>query len=230
MKRILIVEDDKEINELLCKILIENNYEAQSAFSGMDGINLLRSDNYDMVLLDIMLPFKSGDEILRELRTFSNVPVIIITAKDLTQTKVDLLRLGADDYITKPFDMDEVLARIEAAIRRYHPETNEQGQSGVLFYAGVTLDMDAKEARVNNEILALTAKEYKILELMMSYPQKVYSKANLFKSVWGEEYFGDENTVNVHISNLRTKLKAVDPTNEYIETVWGLGYRLYKKV
>jgi DNA-binding response OmpR family regulator len=225
MRRILVVEDDKQINRLLCKILEENNFAARSAYSGVDGVGMLRSEQFDMVLLDIMLPFKSGDEVLRELRSFSNVPVIMITAKDLTSTKVDLLRLGADDYITKPFDVDEVLARIEAALRRY---AHAPMAASLLSYQDIIMDCEAKRVTVSGKTVALTVTEYAILEILMRNPAKVFSKRNIFESVSGVEYLSDDNTMNVHISNLRQKLREVGKQENYIETVYGMGYRLLK--
>jgi DNA-binding response OmpR family regulator len=225
MKRVLVVEDDKEINRLLCKILEENKYAVQSAYTGVDGIAMLRSEQFDMVLLDIMLPFKSGDEVLSEVRSFSDVPVIMITAKDLTSTKVDLLRLGADDYITKPFDIDEVLARIEAALRRF---ANETAAVNLLSYQDIVMDCEAKRVTVSGKTVALTMTEYAILELLMRNPAKVFSKRNIFESVSGEEYLSDDNTMNVHMSNLRQKLRDVGKPENYIETVYGMGYRLLK--
>ena len=225
MRRILVVEDDKQINHLFCKILEENNFSVRSAFTGIDGITMLRREQFDMVLLDIMLPFKSGDEVLRELRTFSNVPVIMITAKDLTQTKVDLLRLGADDYITKPFDVDEVLARIESTLRR---SAHTKAAADSLTHQDIVMDSESKIVTVSGKAVALTMTEYAILELFMRNPAKVFSKRNIFESVSGEEYLSDDNTMNVHISNLRQKLRAAGKQENYIETVYGMGYRLLK--
>lgn len=222
MKRILIVEDDKEINGLLHKLLEENEYVPQSAFTGMEGLNMLTLETYDLVLLDIMLPFKSGDEILRELRTFSNTPVIMITAKDLTHTKIDLLRLGADDYVTKPFDVGEILARIEATLRRCNLT---QPAKKVLTYQNLLMDCEAKRTMVSGADIILTVTEYAILELLMQNPTKIFSKRNLFESISGEEYLSDDNTINVHISNIRRKL---GDAGKYIETVYGMGYRLVK--
>lgn len=185
---------------------------------------MLKSESFAIVLLDIMLPYKSGDRLLSELRLFSNIPVIVISAKENTQIKIDLLRLGADDYITKPFDIDEVAARIEASLRRV--KNNREGNK-LLKFKDIKLDTLAKRVFVNNLELNLTATEIKILELFLSQPEKVFSKANLFESIWNDEYMVDDNTLNVHISRLRQKLKKVSE-EEYIETLWGLGYRLVK--
>lgn len=221
---ILIIEDDKEINNLLCKALNKQGFITKSAYTGPEGLNMLKSESFDIVLLDIMLPYKSGDRLLSELRLFSNIPVIVISAKENTQIKIDLLRLGADDYITKPFDIDEVAARIEANLRRV--KNNREGNK-LLKFKDIKLDILAKRVFVNNLELNLTATEIKILELFLSQPGKVFSKANLFESIWNDEYMVDDNTLNVHISRLRQKLKKVSE-EEYIETLWGLGYRLVK--
>lgn len=221
---ILIIEDDKEINNLLCKALNKQGFITKSAYTGPEGLNMLKSESFDIVLLDIMLPYKSGDRLLSELRLFSNIPVIVISAKENTQIKIDLLRLGADDYITKPFDIDEVAARIEANLRRL--QNNREGNK-LLKFKDIKLDTLAKRVFVNNLELNLTATEIKILELFLSQPDKVFSKANLFESIWNDEYMVDDNTLNVHISRLRQKLKKVSE-EEYIETLWGLGYRLVK--
>lgn len=221
---ILIIEDDKEINNLLCKALNKQGFITKSAYTGPEGLNMLKSESFDIVLLDIMLPYKSGDRLLSELRLFSNIPVIVISAKENTQIKIDLLRLGADDYITKPFDIDEVAARIEANLRRV--KNNREGNK-LLKFKDIKLDTLAKRVFVNNLELNLTATEIKILELFLSQPGKVFSKANLFESIWNDEYMVDDNTLNVHISRLRQKLKKVSE-EEYIETLWGLGYRLVK--
>lgn len=223
---ILVVEDDKEINRLLCKALSNNDYITESAYTGIQGLYMLKTEKYDMVLLDIMLPYKSGDKLLQELRIFSDIPVLVISAKETTQIKIDLLQSGADDYITKPFDLDEVVARVEANLRRTQQISATKNRS--LFYKDIMLDTSAKQVFINNNEITLTATEIKILELLLSQPQKVYSKANLFESIWNEEYTVDDNTLNVHISRLRQKLKKANEKEEYIETLWGLGYRLAK--
>lgn len=223
---ILVIEDDQEINNLLCKALKNNGYGTKSAYTGIQGFQMLKTEKFDMVLLDLMLPYKSGDKVLQELRLFSAVPVLVISAKETTQTKIDLLRSGADDYITKPFDLDEVIARIEANLRRSRRDC--ASKSSILTYKDIKLDTSTKQFFVSKDEIALTATELKIMELLLSQPQKVFSKANLFESIWNEEYTVDDNTLNVHISRLRQKLKKVNDKEEYIETLWGLGYRLAK--
>jgi DNA-binding response OmpR family regulator len=221
MINILVIEDDKEINSLLCSILSKNQYACKSAYSGLQAIELLKNSLYDLVLLDLMLPMISGEELLRNLRHSSNVPVIIISAKDEMAVKVDMLHMGADDYITKPFDNDEVLARIESNLRRSFGYT-----SPLLIAGSLEFDTEKNACTVSGQTVALTGIEIKILRLLMENPQKLFTKANLYESIWNEPYAYDENTVNTHISNLRRKLKSVCPEQEFIETVWGIGYKL----
>lgn len=223
MDKILMIEDDKEINGLLCRAFASHGYDVTPAYTGLEGLAMLRNGAFSLVLLDLMLPFKSGDALLQELRTFSDIPVLIISAKETTQSKIDLLRLGADDYITKPFDIDEVIARTEAHLRR---RRGSGAEGRKLSYKDITLDCALKQVAVNGQTITLTATEFHILELLLSYPGKVFSKANLFESIWKEEYSVDDNTLNVHISRLRRKLKSANAAEEYIETLWGLGYRL----
>ncbi len=225
-KKILIIEDDIEICNLLKEFLEESRYYIKTSNSGIHGMKELKTTSYDLVILDLMLPFKSGDEILRELRSFSNIPVIILSAKDMVQIKVDLLRLGADDYVTKPFDLNELLARIETNLKRCNSSINAKKE--ILSYKDIILNEEEKKVIVNGNTLVLTSKEYGILLLLLSYPQKVFSKANLFESIWNEEYFSEDNTLNVHISNVRNKLKNANPNEEYIETIWGMGYKLHE--
>lgn len=222
---ILIVEDNVDVNEMLKVALNEAGYMTESAFTGIQGIKLLKEKEYELILLDVMLPYKSGDEVLREVRTFSDVPVIIISAKDMVSTKIDLLRLGADDYITKPFDLGEVVARVESSLRRCR---KQEELNRCYQYKDLTLDETTKRVKVGEMELELTAKEYQILELLLKHNGKVFTKANLYETVWQEEYLGDDNSVKTHMSNLRSKLKKANPEESYIETVWGLGYRLCK--
>lgn len=226
MNTILIIEDNEDVNHMLKEALKDEGYAVKSAYNGIDGMNEIKGCSYDLILLDIMLPYKSGDEILKELRTFSDSPVIIISAKDMIGTKVDFLKLGADDYITKPFDLCEVVARVEANLRRSKRQIQ---QNKILKYKDILLDENTKRVSVNQLELELTAKEYMILEMLIKYQGKVFTKANLYESIWQEEYLGDDNAVKTHISNLRNKLQKANLHENYVETVWGLGYRLYKE-
>lgn len=216
---ILIIEDDSNINSLLCSILRQNGYEVQSVLNGWDGYELAMKNEYSLILMDLMLPLKSGEEILRELRARKDTPVIVLSAKNAVYNRIELLRLGADDFICKPFDIDEVVLRIDAVLRR------TQGSQSVLSFRNMTLDRASKRVFIHGQEVCCTAMEYAILETMLSSPNKIFSKRNLFESVTGEEYVSDENTMNVHISNLRKKIGRI--TEEaYIETVYGMGYRL----
>lgn len=226
MDRILVVEDSKDVNLMLAETLEQEGYEVKSAFTGIDGMKEARTKEYDLILLDLMLPFKSGDEILKELRTFSDIPVIVISAKDMVGTKIDLLKLGADDYITKPFDLGEVAARVASNLRRSH---KQEKVSPVMKYKDMEMNVQEKRVTINSDALDLTAKEFLIIQLLMENPGKVFSKANLYESIWQDEYLGDDNAVKTHMSNLRSKLKKANQNEEYIETVWGLGYRLCKE-
>lgn len=222
---ILVVEDDNDINELLCKIILKSQYHPQPAFSGTEALLYLEKQEWDLVLLDLMLPGINGEEILAKITSTSSTPVIIISAKNTQQTKIDSLRSGADDFITKPFDVEEVSARIESLLRRYK-NTTETGKQKGLTYKDIHIDVEAKTVYVNGAALSLTVREYTILVLLMTSPKKVFSKSNLFESVWNEPYHGDDNTVNVHMSNLRNKLSKANADEEYIETIWGMGYRM----
>lgn len=220
MASILVVEDDKEINALLCNILKQDGYDTVSAFSGTQAMFAFQKNQLDMVLLDLMLPEISGEELLKSYRHVSNTPVIIISAKNETAVKVDMLRTGADDYIAKPFDNGEILARVESNLRR------SRGYPPALLVSGpLEFNTETNCCKVSGKPVPLTGTEMKILKLLMEYPQKLFTKANLFTSVWEEPYRYDDNAVNTHISNLRRKLKSVCPDREFIETVWGIGYK-----
>lgn len=233
MPKLLVIEDDREINHLICEYMAEAGYEMLSASNGLEGLSMLeRIKDIDLCLLDLMLPMKSGDRVIARLREFSEVPVIVLSAKDTIQTKIDLFRMGADDYITKPFDLDELLVRVEAVLKRatYRAGAGEnrkqEQKSGQSYsYKNLVLDDQAKIVRVNGNKLDLTVKEYGILKLLLENPKKLFSKANLFESVWNETYYPEDNALKVHMSNLRTKIKKYDD-REYIETVWGMGYKL----
>lgn len=225
MQKVMIVEDDVEINKLLTDFLNKNGYEVFCQYDGLHVLDCLLENKIDLLLMDIMLPYRSGDIVLSDIRRHSTVPVIILSAKETTQNKIDLLRLGADDYITKPFDMEEVLARMESNLRRTQIQN---GSQSFFQHKDLILDFEKNTVFLQGKELFLTAKEYAILELLMKYPDKVFSKANLFQSIWGTEYISEDNTLNVHISNLRNKLKNINQEEDYIDTIWGIGYRLHK--
>ncbi|MBE6069559.1 MAG: response regulator transcription factor [Clostridium lundense] len=222
---ILVVEDDNDINKLLCDIIRKSGYMTQSAYSGTEAMLYIEKQEWDMVLLDLMLPGITGEKVLLKIRENSLVPVIIISAKGEAQTKVNTLRTGADDYITKPFDIEEVSARIDSLLRRYKQVIGYE-PGNVLKHKDIRLDLESKIVTVKDTVVTLTAREYKILLLLMQSPKKIFTKSNIFESVWGEDFLGDDNTINVHMSNLRHKLSEVNPEFEYIETIWGMGYRL----
>lgn len=226
MSKILIIEDSADINALLAETLASEGFETESAFNGLSGQKAALSGKYDLIITDIMLPYICGDEILRKLRERSSIPVIVISAKDMVSTKIDLLKMGADDYITKPFDLGEVVARVENALRRAGGAS--AASSTVLRYKDVELDCSDMRITVAGREVKCTAKETQILEMLLRNPDKVFTKANIYESVWQEDYLGDDNAVKTHISNLRNKLEKLSPGSQYIETVWGLGYRLYK--
>lgn len=220
--RILIIEDDVTINKLLRSIIEKNGYIVDSAYCGTDGITMGLHKEYSLILLDLMLPEKSGEEIMKELRGANTTPVIVLSSKSETYSKIELLRLGADDYITKPFDVDEVLLRIQAVLRR----TSQQETKEIVFRE-LVMKTDSKRVFVGDDELSCTATEYAILELLMKNPAKIYSKRAIYELVMGEDYLQEDNTMNVHISNLRRKI-AKFTDKKYIETVYGMGYRLMK--
>lgn len=222
---ILIVEDDNDINKLLNEIMNSNGYITKSAYSGTEALIYLEIQNFDAVLLDLMIPGLSGEELLLKIRQNKNMPVIIISAKDDKHTKIDMLKNGADDFISKPFDVDEVLARVESNLRRYNSEKNIYCKTNEIIFREINLNIDTREIKINGKDICLTSREFDILHLFIYKPKKVFTKSNIFESVWQENYMGDDNTINVHISNLRNKISKY-AENEYIQTIWGIGYKL----
>lgn len=219
---ILVVEDDADINNLLCTILKKQDYEVTAAYSGTEALMRLDAGGYDMLILDLNLPGLSGEEVVKHVRTSNTLPILIISARTALEDRVALLKLGADDYIQKPFERAEVIARVEAHLRR---ATKFSTNVDTLKFKNITLYKDSREVRVNDEIVALTAHEFDILMLLMERPDRVFSRQNIYSSVWNGDYYGEDNTVNVHVSNIRAKLAKVDK-NEYIKTVWGIGFKM----
>lgn len=227
-EKILIVEDNRDISDMLAAFLTENGYETVCAYDGRAASDCMKNGAYTIILMDLMLPYKSGDALIQELREHSDTPVICLSAKSGMETRLEMLKMGADDYILKPFDLNEVLVRIEVVLRRSRQsnETNAEKTDDNCLTCG-KLRLYASEHRVEyeGETIALTAKELQILQLMLEHPTKTFTKANLYETVWNDIYYYEDNTINVHVSNLRNKLKKATG-HDYIETVWGIGYRL----
>ena len=225
--RILIVEDDADINRLLERILVKAGYDTTAAFSGSEA-RLLKPQTFDLILLDLMLPGATGEELIAEIRQSSTVPIIVISAKG-QEDKLNALKSGADDFIAKPFDVEEVKVRIQSLLRRAREFSSPAASDSRLALGKLILDPESREAEVEGQPLILTAREFDILALLLRYPNKVFTRQNLFETVWGDDYLGDDNTINVHISNLRSKLQKLDPKGEYITTVWGIGFKAAKR-
>lgn len=228
---ILIVEDDNHISHMLNDLLQHNGYKTAQAFSGTEALLYIEKECPAAMILDLMLPGITGEELLQRVKKeYPKTAVIISSAKDAIQTRVSMLRAGADDYITKPFDTDELLARLEAVLRRSGHLTEEnhtaEERGKVISYKDIRMEPEEFQVYVGDTAVRLTRREYLILELLMENPGKVFTKSNIYESVWNEEFLGEDNAVNVHISNIRQKLAKVNPEETYIETVWGIGFKM----
>lgn len=226
-QEILIAEDDADISGLLKRILEIAGYETRQAYSGTEALLCFEKKQPDLVLLDLMLPGMTGEALLQTLRDGGcDLPVLVLSARAALRDKVALLKNGADDYITKPFEPEEVAARVEAALRRRgRREEGERGEP-VFTYKNMKLYPDGRKVLVSGKPLSLTAYEYEILYLFIQNPEKVYSRERLYEQIWKGGYYGENNTVNVHISNLRRKIKEADAGEGYIQTVYGIGFKL----
>lgn len=225
MGKILIVEDDPNINKMEQTLLTKHNYEVVTAFSGTEALLLLEREEVDLILLDLMLPGKDGESVLSEVVKQYKKPVICVSAKDALTTRVEMLHKGADDFLVKPFHNEELLVRIEALLRRTNAEVNgREEETDELVFQDIVLDVQNHTVAVGHQELTLTAKEFQILELLMQNPKKVFSKANIYESIWPDEVFIDDSAVTVHVSNLRNKLSG--DKDKYIKTVWGIGYKM----
>lgn len=227
MEKILIVEDDGEIAFLLQQFLLRKNYESDIANNGLDAMSYYEKANnsnlpYQAILLDLMLPDLSGEKILQQIRKNSDIPILIISAKGEMNSKISLLQNGADDYITKPFVFEEVLARLETVLRRSKKSFD---QHLVYTYKDIVLDDSAKTVTVADNKITLTPKEYELLRLLIEHPDQVYTKDLILEKIWEDSYV-DESAVIVHMSNLRKKLDATGNHSPYIATIWGIGYKL----
>lgn len=225
-QHILIVEDDMDINNLLANILTKESYQITQAFSGTEAVLQLQLNQYDLILLDLMLPGLTGEALITKIQESNDTPIIVISAKTAIENKVNCLNLGADDYITKPFAKEEILARVNAHLRRINTSQKNNSKSNKLTYRDLRLDTESRSCRLREAKISLTSHEFDLLTVLLKHPKKVFSRDELYNQIWQQGYFGEDNTVNVHISNIRKKFKAVIGEEVYIETVWGIGFKL----
>ncbi|MGA5716966.1 response regulator transcription factor [Bacillus bombysepticus] len=225
--RILIADDDKEIRNLL-KIYLERElYMVDTAINGEEALHLFNQNKYNLVILDLMMPKIDGIEVCKKLRDKTNVPILMLTAKDHEVDKILGLSIGADDYITKPFSIHEVIARVKALMRRFLVlgSNNTAQEKTTLSFKGLTINLNTYTVHTNKEEISLTGKELELLKFFTSNPGQVFTKTQLFRNVWDDNYIEDDNTVIVHIRKLRKKIE-IDPSNpKFIQTIWGIGYK-----
>ncbi len=230
MARVLVVDDEKLIVKGIRFSLEQDGYEVDCAYDGDEAIERAKEREYDVVLLDVMLPGHDGFEVCQTIREFSEMPIIMLTAKGDDMDKILGLEYGADDYITKPFNILEVKARIKAIFRRMEPKKGVVEDTGILESGDLKLDREGRRAYIQGKEIGLTAKEFEVLELLMLNPDKVYSRENLLKLVWGTDYPGDVRTVDVHIRRLREKIELSPSEPRYVHTKWGVGYYFNDKL
>lgn len=223
MSKILIVDDEKLIVKGIKFSLEQDGLEVECAYDGIEAVEMAKQFEYDVVLLDVMLPKLDGFEVCKAIREFSNMPIIMLTAKDGDMDKILGLEYGADDYITKPFNILEVKARIKAMIRRVKRNANDD-TSGQIIKGDLHMDLEGRRVFIKEKEVNLTAKEFDLLELLVNNPNKVYSREQLLSIVWGYEYPGDVRTVDVHVRRLREKIEEDPKEPKYVNTKWGVGY------
>lgn len=228
MKKILVVDDEKSIVKGIKFSLEQDDMKVEVAYDGETALELAKANHYDMILLDIMLPRFSGLEVCQMIREFSDVPIIMLTAKGDDMDKILGLEYGADDYITKPFNILEVKARIKAIFRRNNRNVPEQENQKVIETKGLKIDVDSRRVYIDDKEVNLTAKEFELVYLLVSNPNKVYSREQLLKTIWGPSYPGDARTVDVHVRRLREKIEATPADPKYIHTKWGVGYYFHE--
>lgn len=222
--KVLVVDDEKMIVKGIKFSLIQDYSVVDCAYDGEESLNMAKNNDYDIILLDIMLPKMNGLEVCQQIREFSNVPIIMLTAKGDDMDKIMGLEYGADDYITKPFNILEVKARMKAILRRNNKTEKEQANSNVLNIGDMRIDCDSRSLFIRGKEIYLTAKEFDLLELLAFNPNRVYSRDVLLKTVWGADYPGDGRTVDVHIRRLREKIEDNSSEPKYVHTKWGVGY------
>lgn len=225
MSRILIIEDDENILQLERDYLEANDFEVDTANNGEDGLKKALSNQYSLILLDIMLPKMDGFEVCKKIRDTNDIPILLVSAKKDDSAKINGLGFGADDYIVKPFSPSELVARVKAHINRYQRLTNTT-EPNLVIYGDFKLNKDTGEVFLKDKEIVLTKKEFEVLYLLVTNPETIFSKNELFQRVWGYDSLGDTSTLTVHINRLRDKLKATQPDTDFIKTIWGRGYRL----
>lgn len=224
-KRILIVEDDPSISELQKDYLEMSGYEVICAFDGTEGLRLIQTEPLDLIILDLMLPGKDGFAILHDIAESKEIPVLVVSARDEELQKIKALNLGADDYITKPFGMGELVARVNSHLKIYDRLKQKQPDRKLLQVRGLTVDIADRRVYVNEQEVTLKQKEFDLLLFLMQNPNRVYSKDAIFERVWGYDALSDASTVTVHVARIRDKIEENPSKPQYIETVWGAGYR-----
>lgn len=230
MKRILLVEDEKEISLMVKNYLTKEGYIVDTAFNGEEGLFQFRQKDYSLVILDIMMPKMDGIDLIKRIREKSNVPAIILSAKDGEIDKALGLGFGADDYVAKPFSMVELSARVKAAIRRATEYSNEEvKQNKVIKVDDLIIDINNYSVKRGDEDLKLTNKEFEIFKLFLTNPNIVFTKEQIYRQVWEDDFMGDDNIINVHIRRLREKVERDPSKPKYIKTLWGIGYKYERK-
>lgn len=225
MNCVLIVEDDSDINNFINDYFVIKGYATIQAFSGTEGLLRLKSEkNICCVILDLMLPGISGEEIIQEIRKVSDVPIITVSAKNEEEAKIEVLKLGADDFLLKPFNLEELQLKVERNIQKYLNQQVSYKRKDE--FKNIVLNHETREVFVGGQNVYFTSKEFDILMLLIQNPNKVISKEKIFKEVWHEDYCIDTQTVTVHIKNIRKKIKEINPTTPTIETVWGIGFKI----
>lgn len=230
MKKILIIEDDQEIIKLLEIHLTDLIYSTDKATDGETGLAMAMENDYDLILLDLTLPIMDGVEVCKKLRVHKSTPIIMLTAKSEEIDRVLGLEIGADDYITKPFSIRELLARIKAVIRRTSAKPKEEEKSATLSFENLYIDIDKRKILLNNKRIELSPKEFELLVLMASNPGRNYSRSELLNMIWGYNFEGYEHTVNSHINRLRAKIESDMANPTYILTTWGVGYKFNEDI
>ena len=223
MYKVLIADDNKQIVSILSEYCKKNNFTVSTVFDGEAVLKEIEENEFDIILLDVMMPKKDGFDVCREVRTFSNVPIIMITARGEDYEKIMGLEIGADDYIVKPFSPGEIIARINAILRRITPKNDESAK--IFIFDNLEIDLNNFTVKINDEIISLTKKEIEILWTLATNQNKVFTRENLLDLIWGFDYFGESRTVDTHIKRLRAKLDNYKHEKWNIKTIWGVGYK-----